>query len=74
MNDIVNDGSILAIIIALNSLAGIYIESKFLPIMAVLFGVILTVGLHGLSFPFVVSGIVYGLIACGLFDQSKILK
>jgi len=52
------------------------VESKFLPLVALIVGILLTFlgGITNLTSLTILTGIAVGLSAAGLFDHSKLLK
>jgi hypothetical protein len=71
MNNIAQEGSIVALVIALTSVAGLYIQSKFLPLVSLVIGVGITFGVIGVSVETFISGLIFGLIASGSWDSGK---
>ena len=61
------------IIIGLTQVAKQYIENRWMPILAILFGVILTslVNYRAWTPEALVTGIVLGLVASGCWDMGK---
>jgi len=69
-------GTIVAMIIAAEQLLKKYgIKSKYTPLLNILFGVIGSVFLLDGDFPYLfVRGVILGLTASGLYDQTKIFS
>ena len=61
------------LVIGLTLVVKQFVDSRFMPLVAVLFGIIIMVmGDWGnISFETFVQGIVVGLISCGLWDIGK---
>jgi hypothetical protein len=74
MNNIAQEGSIVALVIALTKLVGLYVNSKFLPLASLIIGVAITFASAGVSVESFISGLILSLISSGLYDQKKILE
>lgn len=67
--------AIIAVIVGLGQLAKMYLPSKFVPLMSLVLGVVAGVTLLDMSVQEqIFTGIIIGLSASGLYDQSKALK
>jgi len=74
ISQLIQDGSILTLVTALNSVVGQYLPSKYLPLASIVLGLAFGFLLSGFSVSAGITGLVIGLSACGLYDQTKILK
>lgn len=62
---------LVPIIVGLNQSFKQIIENKYIPILSVVLGILLSVAFGGVSADRVVEGMAIGLSACGLYDQKK---
>ena len=65
-------GGIGGLTIALTQLIKGYVPEKFVPLVAVALGVGVSLVIE-LSVPSAVNGLIAGLVACGLYDQKRVL-
>lgn len=73
-NNMFEMAMVVAVIIALGQFGKNYIPAKFLPILSLVLGIV--AGLffmpHETVTDAIMQGVIAGLTACGLFDQTKI--
>ena len=73
---IVEIGIIVPIIIALDELfkRKIGINTRYIPVINIIMSIIIAIILLGNIRNGLITGLIAGLTACGLYDQTKILK
>lgn len=70
----VDEGGVIAVVIALTQLAKMYISSQFAPLVAVILGIVGGLVTGGLTIESGFKGLVLGLVASGLYDHKRIVQ
>jgi len=61
------------VIIALNVVVGKYVDTKWLPLSSIGLGVVACLVLGGLTVSSGITGLIVGLVACGVYDTKSIV-
>jgi hypothetical protein len=69
-----DEAGVIAVVLALTQLVKLYVPSKFIPLVAVVLGVVGGIVTGGVTLEAGVKGLVLGLSAAGLYDQKAIVK
>lgn len=72
MEIILNSGAIIAIVMGLTEVAKrMGLGKRYLPLLSVIVGALMSALITGITTTSIVFGIVYGLMACGIWSGAK---
>ena len=70
-----DEASVLAVVVALTQFAKVYVSARFVPIIPVVVGLVLTALVaQTYDVATLMKGLVLGLSAAGLYDQKVLVK
>lgn len=69
-----DEAGVIAIVIALTQLIKQYVDSRYIPLVSVVLGLVGGLVTGGLTVEAGIKGLVLGLSASGLYDQKSVLK
>ena len=70
----IDDAVAIGLVIGITKMMKGYISDKYAPLISLFFGIVGGITISGLSVEGAIKGVIFGLTASGLYDNSKIVR